>query len=88
LFWSATHPDDPAAYTLYSAELTFSGNAVRVATSGPVFPPHVRIAPLIDNRSQYAAAPDGQRFLLRQAEGLPRPTVKVILNWKEQLRVR
>ena len=43
---------------------------------------------LIDNRRHWAATPDGQYFVLRQAEGLPGPAVKVILNWPALLRTR
>jgi hypothetical protein len=71
---------------LYSAELTFAGNSVRASAPRRMFPPPVRFAALIDNRRHWAVAPDGERFLLRQVEGLPGPAVQVILNWPALLR--
>ena len=64
-----------------SANLAFSGN-----TCGLVLPPHVTSTPLVDSPPHYVAAADTQGFLLRQPDGLRAPAVKVILNWKEQLR--
>jgi dipeptidyl aminopeptidase/acylaminoacyl peptidase len=81
LFWQAPHPDDRTSTVLYSAELTFAGSSVRPAVARLVFPEHVRFASLIDNRRQWAAAPDGEHFVLRQLAGLQGPAVKVILNW-------
>jgi hypothetical protein len=49
-------------------------------------PAHVRISALVDSRSHYAVNPDGQRFLLRQADGVPGPAVRMILNWPAMLR--
>jgi hypothetical protein len=54
---------------------------VRSSGAKALLPAHVRLSPLTDNRPHYAVAPDGQRFLLRQADGLPGPAVKMILNW-------
>ena len=69
-----------------SANLAFSGNIVRTGAPKLVLPPHVTSTPLVDSRSHYVAAADTQGFLLRQPDGLRAPAVKVILNWKEQLR--
>jgi Tol biopolymer transport system component len=87
LLWATPSPSNPSLETVYSADLTFVGNAVRATTPKPVFPPHVNFASLIDNRPHWTVAADGQRFLLRQADGLPGPAVKVILNWQALLRV-
>ena len=43
--------------------------------------PVLTVVSLIDNRRQWAAAPDGRHFVLRQAVGLPGPADKVLLNW-------
>lgn len=88
LFWEASAPRSPTEVsTLDSVDVAFSANSVRAAASRLVLPRHVSMSPLIDNRPHWAAAPDGQRFLLRQPDGLPGPAVKVIPKWKEQLRV-
>jgi Tol biopolymer transport system component len=86
LFWMAPSAGRFPLDTLFSAELTFHGNTVRSMGPRSLLPPHVRIAPLVDSRSHYAVAPDGQRFLLRQADGLPGPAVKMILNWPALLQ--
>jgi WD40 repeat protein len=86
LFWLGDHPDGNAFGGVFSAALTFTGDAVRGATPTLLLPRHIRISPLIDSRPHYAAAPDGERFLLRQADGVPGPAVKVILNWPELLK--
>jgi hypothetical protein len=86
VFWNGLHPDDPGANSLFGALLTFSGNSVRAGPPTMLMPPHVRIAPLVDGRPHATATRDGQRFLLRQADGLPGPVVKVILNWRALLR--
>jgi hypothetical protein len=74
--------------TLFSTIITFEGNSIRSAEPRVLLPPHVRISPLVDSRSHYALDPDGQRFLLRQADGVPGPPVKMILNWPALLRTQ
>ena len=86
LFWMGPTAGSFPLDTLFSADLTFDGTTVRSAGAKPLLPAHVRISPLVDSRSHFAVAPDGQRFLLRQAEGLPGPAVKMILNWPQLLR--
>jgi Tol biopolymer transport system component len=87
LFWVGRVPGgSPNEETLYSAELGFTGGTVTAAPPKPVFPSHVGMTPLIDNRSHYLATADGQRFLIRQPAGPTGPSVKLILHWKEQLR--
>ena len=86
LFWQGPAPEDRTTTVLYSAELTIAGDNVRVSAPKRLFPPHVHFDSLIDNRRQWAAAPDGRHFVLRQATGLPGSAVKVILNWQSLLR--
>ena len=86
LFWEAPAPGDRAAKILYAADLTTDGTTIRGGTPRRVFPPEVRFMTLVDNRRQWAAAPDGRHFVLRQADGPPGPAVKVILNWPAVLR--
>jgi Tol biopolymer transport system component len=86
LFWEAPAPEDRAAKTLYAADVTLGDTSIRAGTPRRVFPPEVRFITLIDNRRQWAAAPDGRHFVLRQAEGPPGPAVKVILNWPALLK--
>jgi dipeptidyl aminopeptidase/acylaminoacyl peptidase len=81
LFWEAPAPEDRAAKILYAAELTVGETGVGGGPPRRVFPPDVRFVTLVDNRRQWAAAPDGHHFVLRQANGPPGPAVKVILNW-------
>jgi hypothetical protein len=87
VFWMGPDPKGVPA-TVFSAALTFDGDSLRAAAARVVLPLHVRISPLIDSRSHYVVAPDGQRFLLRQVDGLPGPAVKMILNWPELLKTR
>jgi dipeptidyl aminopeptidase/acylaminoacyl peptidase len=86
LLWVASSPQTPATQTVYAADLTFGGNSARASSPKLVLPPHVGLATLIDTRPHWTLAADGQRFLLRQVEGVTGPAVKVILNW--QLAVR
>jgi len=86
LFWQAPAPEDRTRTVLYSAELAIAGDNIRVSAPKRLFPQHVHFDSLIDNRRQWAAAPDGSHFVLRQATGLPGPAVKVILNWQGLLR--
>ena len=86
LFWAASAArSHTTARGLFLVELSFSGNGVQAAAPKPVFPPHVGVASLVDNRSHWTVAPDGQRFLLRQTDGPAGPAVKLILNWREHL---
>lgn len=71
---------------LYSAELIIAGDNVRASVPKRLFSAHVGVAALIDNRRQWAAAPDGGHFVLRQIDGVQGPAVKVILNWRGMLR--
>jgi dipeptidyl aminopeptidase/acylaminoacyl peptidase len=86
LFWMGPNAGSFPVDTLFSADLTWDGNTIRSTDVRRLLPPHVRMSPLTDNRSHFAAAPDGQRFLLRQADGVPGPAVKMILNWPAMLR--
>jgi dipeptidyl aminopeptidase/acylaminoacyl peptidase len=86
LFWQGPAPEDRTMTVLYSAELTIAGDDVRASAPKRLFPRHVHVVSLIDSRRQWAAAPDGRHFVLRQAEGLPGPAVKVLLNWHGLLR--
>jgi hypothetical protein len=86
LFWEAPDPEDRAAKILYAADLTIDVSSVRSGTPRRVFPPGVRFITLVDNRRQWAAAPDGRHFVLRQPAGPPGPAVKVILNWPALLQ--
>jgi Tol biopolymer transport system component len=86
LFWEAPAPEDRAAKILYAADLTAVGTTLRGGAPRRVFPPGVRFLTLVDNRRQWAAAPDGRHFVLRQADGPLGPAVKVILNWPALLR--
>ncbi len=88
LFWQAPHAQDSTATVLYSAELTLTGSSLRPGVPRLVFPAHVRFAALIDNRRHWAAAPDGQHFVLRQVDGIQGPAVKDFLNWQELLKGR
>jgi serine/threonine protein kinase len=88
LFWQGPAPEDRTTTVLYSAELTIAGDDVRVGAPKRLFPLHVHFDSLIDNRRQWAAAPDGRHFVLRQATGLQGSAVKVILNWQGLLRDR
>jgi hypothetical protein len=88
LFWMGPHAGSFPLDTLFSTELTFEGNTIRSAGPRALLPPHVRISGLVDSRSHYALGPDGQRFLLRQADGVPGPAVKMILNWPALLRTQ
>jgi dipeptidyl aminopeptidase/acylaminoacyl peptidase len=88
LFWQGPAPEDRTTTVLYSAELTIAGDNVRVGAPKRLFPLHVHFDSLIDNRRQWAAAPDGRHFVLRQATGLQGSAVKVILNWQGLLRGR
>ena len=81
LFWMGPSAGNFPFDTLFSADLTIDGATVRSAGAKPVLPAHVRMSPLTDSRSHFAVTGDGQRFLLRQADGLPGPAVKMILNW-------
>jgi hypothetical protein len=47
---------------LYSAELTLGNGSVRGGTPKRVFSPDIRFTTVIDNRRQWAAAPDGRHF--------------------------
>jgi Tol biopolymer transport system component len=88
LFWQGPAPEDRTATVLYSAELTIAGDNVRIGAPKRLFPLHVHFESLIDNRRQWAAAPDGRHFVLRQATGLQGSAVKVILNWQGLLSDR
>jgi hypothetical protein len=89
LFWQGIAPGDASnPRTVYSAELTIAGHTVRAGAPQVVLPPHVRLTPLVDDRPHWIVTADGQRFLLRQPDGRPRPAVQVILNWKDQLTER
>jgi eukaryotic-like serine/threonine-protein kinase len=88
LFWQGPAPEARTTTVLYSAELTIAGDNVRVGAPKRLFPLHVHFDSLIDNRRQWAAAPDGRHFVLRQATGLQGSAVKVILNWQGLLRGR
>jgi dipeptidyl aminopeptidase/acylaminoacyl peptidase len=81
LFWMGPSTGSFPLDRLFAANLTFDGRTVRSSGAKALLPAHVRLSPLTDNRPHYAVAPDGQRFLLRQADGLPGPAVKMILNW-------
>jgi hypothetical protein len=48
----------------------------------------MRLSAPTGSRSHYAVAPDGQRFLLRRADGLPGPAVKMVLHWPAVLRTQ
>jgi serine/threonine protein kinase/Tol biopolymer transport system component len=41
---------------------------------------------LTDFRTHYDVTRDGQRFLVRQPAGSPRPAVSIILNWTQRLK--
>jgi hypothetical protein len=84
LFWNTTHPHNAGANTLYSVNLTLDGDRVQASIPQMVFPPHVEMVPLIDNRPHFAVAADGRGFLVRRAESIG-PAVKVILNWPAML---
>jgi dipeptidyl aminopeptidase/acylaminoacyl peptidase len=81
LFWMGPSTGSFPLDRLFAANLTLDGRTVRSSGAKALLPAHVRLSPLTDNRPHYAVAPDGQRFLLRQADGLPGPAVKMILNW-------
>ena len=86
LFWMGPSAGSFPFDTLFSADLAADGATVRSAGAKPVLPAHLRLSPLTDSRSHFAVASDGQRFLLRQADGVPDPAVKMILNWPAMVR--
>ena len=86
LFWMGPRVGTFPVDTLFSTDVTWDGDMVRTTNSKALMPAHVRMSPLTDSRSHFAAAPDGQRFLVRQADGLPGPSVKMILSWPAMLR--
>ena len=88
LFWMGPQAGSFPLDTLFSTELTFEGNTIRSAGPRALLPAHVRISGLVDSRSHYALDSDGQRFLLRQADGVPGPAVNMILNWPALLRTQ
>jgi dipeptidyl aminopeptidase/acylaminoacyl peptidase len=86
LYWMGPSTGSFPMDRLFAANLTLDGRTVRSSGAKALLPAHVRLSALSDNRPHYAVAPDGQRFLLRQADGLPGPAVKMILNWPALLR--
>jgi hypothetical protein len=64
---------------LWAVDLTFGPLSPRVSIPRVVVSD--RVATLLDGRTHFDAAPDGQRFLIRTSAGQSTPTVHVLVNW-------
>jgi len=68
---------------LMAVDIEEGGAAVRAAVPRRLFPTHMDVTP---NYDQYAAAPDGQRFLLAMPLTPAEPPVEVVANWSAAFR--